>query len=546
MDRPLTKHEFFQTLSLIAKNGALIDRLRFLAMIKFQFHLISRNDDTAHVTKDSLKWSPQFPQFLTVKMKWSKNVREERDCPNQIIMGSMDYNACAVLGLALFLEKWCKATTTTGATLQWLFVEGTSDRGSALVDVAKEISKGKNQYAGFLKRHVFESNVPGAFVRDAVAGRLGTHSIRKFATTYARQCGGTRDDVDYRARWKSRRQQDRYTDTQLNWPDINTASKLCFGGVCLYKPLEGSGITDEWLAEAVAPSIANIFGNKVAAVLAKPLLWACFEECMEDAVPPDVKRAVVGSFIEFNHRISRNFVIPDGVNPIQRVELIASESGGLVTFLVAPNFGNDEGDQGGGGGGIDPRPRPDGRGVLVPRREGVVHRSHQQWLHAVYSKVYATQSKVNELENRQIESFAKLLRQLHKVQETAQRAAMAPVIRRRPARAVNGSNGGLGNANLLNCPPNLYTLWNEYEVGVGGNKAAKEFTASERGRVKSKYCRRKKFWQAMERLIAGGAYSHTAIRRIYEVYGVNSRVSKILKEMAPHEANGGHVLLRGR
>ena len=45
-----------------------------------------RNDDTAHVTKDTLKRSPQFPQFLTVKIKWSKNVREERDCPNQIIL----------------------------------------------------------------------------------------------------------------------------------------------------------------------------------------------------------------------------------------------------------------------------------------------------------------------------------------------------------------------------------------------------------------------------------------------------------------------------
>ena len=127
---------------------------------------------------------------------------------------------------------------------------------------------------------------------------------------------------------------------------------------------------------------------------------------------------------------------------------------------------------------------------------------------------------------------------------------MAPVIRRRPAatRATNNNtaNGGLEAANLVNCPANLYTLWNEYEVGVGGNKAAKEFTAAERGRVKSKYCRRKKFWVAMERLIGAGADSNTAIRRIYEVYGNNSKVSYVLKEMAVHEANGGHVLLRGR
>ena len=58
----------------------------------------------------------------------------------------------------------------------------------------------------------------------------------------------------------------------------------------------------------------------------------------------------------------------------------------------------------------DPQKRPDGG--AVPRRQGVVHHGHQQWLHAVYSKVYATQSKVNELENRQIESFGKLLKKL--------------------------------------------------------------------------------------------------------------------------------------
>ena len=73
-----------------------------------------------------------------------------------------------------------------------------------------------------------------------------------------------------------------------------------------------------------SPSISNIFGSQIVAVLAKPLIWACFEPCMKDAVASDVKRAVVGAFVQFNHQISRNFVTPDGVNPIQRVELIPS------------------------------------------------------------------------------------------------------------------------------------------------------------------------------------------------------------------------------
>ena len=116
--------------------------------------------------------------------------------------------------------------------------------------------------------------------------------------------------------------------------------------------------------------ISNIFENQIAAVLAKPLIWACVEPCMEDAVAHGIKRAVVGSFILFNHRVSSNFTIPDGVNPIQRVEVITSESRGLVTFdeLVEPNFGDDSNRDNREGG-----PTTGADGEFVPHREGVVH-----------------------------------------------------------------------------------------------------------------------------------------------------------------------------
>ena len=221
-----------------------------------------------------------------------------------------------------------------------------------------------------------------------------------------------------------------------------------------------------------------------------------------------------------------------------------------MTFdeLVEPHF-DDKPDCNGAGG-----PRTEGPDLAATtRRERVLHQSHQQWLYAVYSKVYITQNKVNELKNEQIKSFVKHIKQLTKDQETMMRAAMAPGVRPRPAdqRAINTnnaiSNGGLGPTNLVHFPANLYTLWNEYEVSVGGNKAAKELSPKERGRVKSnKHCRRKKFLVAMEMLIAVGADSHTAIYRIHEVYGPNSKVSYILKAMGACKTNGGHVLLHRR
>ena len=83
-DRALVEGEFKQGLDLLDNcQTSLIQKKRFLAMLKFQFHLIGRNDDTAHVLKSSIKRSPQFPEVLTVQMRWSKNVMEERDCPHQ-------------------------------------------------------------------------------------------------------------------------------------------------------------------------------------------------------------------------------------------------------------------------------------------------------------------------------------------------------------------------------------------------------------------------------------------------------------------------------
>lgn len=42
-------------------------------------------------------------------------------------------------------------------------------------------------------------------------------------------------------------------------------------------------------------------------------------------------------------------------------------------------------------------------------------------------------------------------------------------------------------ATLSRNPRNLATLWREYMEGIGGRKAAKDFNASDRGRVKRMY-----------------------------------------------------------
>ena len=60
------------------------------AMVNFQFHVIGRIDDTTQVLINHIRVHDSFSNCLKTKLNWSKNVRDERDAPWQIILGAMD------------------------------------------------------------------------------------------------------------------------------------------------------------------------------------------------------------------------------------------------------------------------------------------------------------------------------------------------------------------------------------------------------------------------------------------------------------------------
>ena len=99
---------------------------------------------------------------------------------------------------------------------------------------------------------------------------------------------------------------------------------------------------------------------------------------------------------------------------------------------------------------------------------------------------------------------------------------------------------------LVKCPKSLYVLWNEWEFGIGGRKAAKMFSSRERGRkqVKFSYCLRKHFWDLISKMIQRGHTHTSAIDKVYEVYGTNLSATKILREIRRDSKIGGHPLLR--
>jgi hypothetical protein len=95
-------------------------------------------------------------------------------------------------------------------------------------------------------------------------------------------------------------------------------------------------------------------------------------------------------------------------------------------------------------------------------------------------------------------------------------------------------------AKLVSNPRHLLTVWHEYIHGVQGNKPAKNFTQQERGRHKSKYCRRLAFWEVMTKLVNSGYSETTAIDHIRRCYGESLSVTKILQALATDRRKGSY------
>ena len=147
--------------------------------------------------------------------------------------------------------------------------------------------------------------------------------------------------------------------------------------------------------------------------------------------------------------------------------------------------------------------------------------------------------------------FAALTTQLHSVQRNVRRYTNQPFRRLAdPPRALQnqppppnednrlGLDPAIHGAELMPRPSDVYVLWDEYNVGVGGRKPARLFTRQEKGRVKHKYCRRKGVWDTLSVLINAGLTREAACARLYDVYGYESTVTNIIDRLKRDKKNG--------
>ena len=104
-------------------------------------------------------------------------------------------------------------------------------------------------------------------------------------------------------------------------------------------------------------------------------------------------------------------------------------------------------------------------------------------------------------------------------------------------------------ATLAKQPRTLAELWEEYQVGIGGRKPAKDWTSTERGNrtggLKQKYYRRKMVWWTIEELMRRGGTRDSAINKIRSAYGWRCSVTQIINFIIHDHQDGrtGHANL---
>ena len=445
-----------------------------------------------------------FDYALRVRLRRTKNCLEERDAPEQIILGSSDQDFCVLTSLSIHLQYLLEFLN--GENSDFLFC----DSGKTPETVKALIGK-------VMRDHVTNNEAWRSLQEEGIdSGPVGSHSNQKLASTLAHREGCTQDDIDCHGRWQNTQHiPDRYTDLMLEVVDGKVAAALCMGGPTKYVYREGSGLMDAFLSDEVCPHICAKFGGRVAVVLGKSLLWACKEPVMIPQVHACLRQRVMQAY-------EGAMQLEEDINPIQKRRIVVYNLGGHLRI-------DEEGN-----------PVQVGEGQHEANMNNMA--GGMQTVAAQFTAIHQENIDLRELVMTQYDVMRDELLRLHRV---IGRVANRPVminhgfVNHQGAQPQGGGGGGGGGgddddpedstvpyeAMLSNCPRSLFKLWQEYEFGSQGRKAAKRFTSRERGRVKYKYHRRKVVWDTIVRLLGRGHSIHTAVGEIERVYGEGKTVS---------------------
>ena len=530
--RALTIEEFKFMISMMRKSEDPMKKIAVPALCSFQFHLIARIDDTCQFMLNELRAHDLFPFALRGRMRWSKNVLEERHCPSQIILGSNDTDFCVLLNVGLYLESQFPTEVNDEGILNCF-----SFGGSSTANTKKKASR--------VMRDIFKSDEFRAAFGDGkgldgqqlLEWLVGSHSVRKLAATHARRNGSPRDSIDIRGRWKhQKRQVDVYVDTTVPYPDAQVCSALCVGGAIRYDLVVGSGLDDCWVLANVVPKISqHHYCNKAAAVFGRAVLWACFDPLASKLVPQEILNRVQGEY-------ERVRMLDPATNPVRKVGLVVCGHEGqlFIDDLVI------DGELAGGGAVYDES--TSGATSATTSDLNLKRKRHNSELQIILSQL-AVLRKQNEVLSTEFDIMKNhLSKKLKYISDTMNRFAAIPATLSKtrylnltttnlshPSSPSNPSHSTgeaeQNRAKLVRNPKSLYILWNEYEFGIGGRRPAKSFSKEERGMDRYNYYKRNIFWSLVVEMVQRGRSANESIDKIYQVYGYKSSVTQIIKKL---------------
>jgi hypothetical protein len=528
--RDLQRAEFRKTLRLLEGHGDFHRRHKVTAMMKVQFHIIGRADDICNIETGDMREHAQkeFASFaLQTKVSWSKNVMEERDCPDQILLGANDADFCVLLGMACYLE--CRFSPTgphqpNGIGSRFLFGESNAD---------DEPIRANDRYRRTLDTTWKDDGFKT--LMGQVRGSIGSHSLRKFPSTWASQHGISQDDIEVRGRWKggkNGRTVNRYISVEQLPTDGRVAGILAVGGPVKYKLKADSHVTDAWLLDNVVPGLKAHFAhdpnNKLPLVLSLSVLWVAHTAGLEHMLTDEVRLRVKDAYALIR---GDN---PADWNPVVKAPLCVTRVENKLVIdellAVAPD-----------------QPGADG----APLQQAQALHGHREQLQAVLNQIHQLRQQQSESQMSLAESivqlqafcahrFSRLTLNMNRMR------AAAPF-----AGAANGGVGGIPagdgglaappaarNATLSPGPKTVHDLWVEYQHGIGGRVPAKDFRGPERGRCRSTYCKRNRVWAIIKRLVDAGIDADVACDRFYQAYGANKSVTFILDTIAADKTAG--------
>jgi hypothetical protein len=83
----------------------------------------------------------------------------------------------------------------------------------------------------------------------------------------------------------------------------------------------------------IAPNIAQVYGEEVAAILGKALLWTVFDDVSSACVPPQICTRVMAAY----NSLDAQHWLQNGKNAVKKIQLVASGNEGEVHLDEIPD-----------------------------------------------------------------------------------------------------------------------------------------------------------------------------------------------------------------